>query len=122
MDTLPSGGRTKPMRTTASIDADNALDSEDASDQTKQSGKHEATVDGMRENSADSGNVNDDNQLLQASSPKSAGSAMSLSPEENPSDNNSAKYSMDSDGSDQKRTLINKYGGLYKKVKSLMKK
>lgn len=121
MDTLPSGGRTKPMRSTASTDADNAFESEDASEQTKDSAQ-QANVDvvvGGRESSADSGTVNDDNQLNQASSPKSAGSALSLSPDENPSDNNSGKYSMDSDGSDQKRTLINKY---VKKVKSLMKK
>lgn len=107
---------------TACIDADNAFDSEDASDQTKDTDRQVDVVEETRESSADSGTVNDDKLPNPAGSPskaKSSGSALSLSPEENPSDNNSAKYSMDSDGGDQKRTLINKY---VKKVKSLMKK
>lgn len=123
MDTLPSGGRTKPMQNLATIkhDAENTFDSEDASDQLTDAAK---PADESREGSSDSGTVNDDRQANVAGQPNpnetnSIGSVLSLGPDANPSDNNSAQYSMGSDTSDPKRTLINKY---VKKVKSLMKK
>lgn len=123
MDTLPSGGRTKPIHnlTTGKADAENTFDSEDASEQSKYNATYTDAADESRESSTDSGTVNEDKPTNQLSpnETNSIGSALSLSPDANPSDNNSAKYSMESDGSDQKRTLINKY---VKKVKSLMKK
>lgn len=125
MDSLPSGGRTKPVHSLATIkhDAEDAFDSEDVSEQTTNVARPaDAGGDETRESSTDSGTVNENrpaNGAGQLNETNSIGSALSLGPDANPSDNNSAQYSMGSDTGDPKRTLINKY---VKKVKSLMKK